>query len=97
MGVSRESRYSQLPVMFQGVIDASSPAVDVTIQLVIDGFVRSGPQPLLVDQLAHQTNGFNFISDGLASGSHTAKIQLKNGSGVSASVEARSLVVTFDS
>jgi hypothetical protein len=82
--------------MFQGEIDASGPAVTITIQLVIDGSVQSGPQPLLVDQLAHQTHGFNFISDGLSSGPHTAKIQWKAGSGTAA-VAARSLVVIFDS
>jgi hypothetical protein len=82
--------------LFQGEFDAASPSVDISIRLVVDGVVQSGPQPLVVDQVAHQTNGFNFLSDSLSSGSHTANIQWKTGSGVSGSVSARSLVVLFE-
>lgn len=83
-------------VLFQGVMEVFDTAVFATIQLRIDGVLQSGPQPVLVDQQDFQTAGFNFISDSLAPGLHTAKIQWKSGSGDDIFVDDRSLIVLFD-
>jgi len=83
-------------VMFQGVMEVFDSAVFASIRLLIDGNVQSGPQPVLVDQFDFQTAGFNFITDSLAPGQHTAVIQWKSGSGAEIFAADRSLIVLLD-
>lgn len=75
-------------VLFEGEWFSGADGSAAFIQLAIDGRVQSGPSSVVV---AHQpfgeipeteTHGFNFISDALTPGSHTAVIQwADNGQG----------------
>jgi hypothetical protein len=73
---------------------------DALIQLEIDGVGQSGPGasgPFIVhngggDEFA-STNGFNFISDTLQPGVHTATIQWGSVDGTRICVDERSMVV----
>jgi len=75
-------------VMFEGEWFTGADGSAAFIQLAIDGVVQSGPRSVVA---AHspfgeipesETHGFNFISDALSPGSHTAAIQwADNGQG----------------
>jgi hypothetical protein len=68
-------------VLFQGEWFGAVEGSAAFIQLAIDGVVQSGPSSVVVayDPFGApqqtETHGFNFISDGLSPGSHTAAIQ----------------------
>jgi hypothetical protein len=68
------------------------------IRLTIDGVVQSGPGDAGSPFAPHEgtgvaTNGFNFISDAVAPGVHTARIQWASVGGGSICVDERSLIV----
>jgi len=73
--------------------------VDVRIRLLVDNVVQSGPTNVLVAQrptgvaLTDGTHGFNFLSDPLTPGTHTAKIQWHDNGVNSGCVANRSLIV----
>jgi hypothetical protein len=85
-------------VLFQGEWFSFTEGARVGIQLTIDGVAQSGPAFVVVDHRPNgqlhenETHGFNFISDKLASGTHTATIQWAMQLGT-ACVFNRSLIV----
>ena len=86
-------------VMFEGEWFTGADGSAAFIQLAIDGVVQSGPRSVVA---AHspfgeipesETHGFNFISDALSPGSHTAAIQwADNGQGPYC-VRVRSMII----
>jgi hypothetical protein len=86
-------------VQFEGEWFPAADGSAAFIQLAIDGVVQSGPRSVVA---AHspfgelpesETHGFNFISDALAPGSHTATIQwADNGQGPYC-VRVRSMII----
>jgi hypothetical protein len=68
-------------VMLQAQWFMPNEGVTVRVRLLIDGVVQSGPTEVLVAErptgvaLIDGTHGFNFISNTLSPGVHTAKIQ----------------------
>jgi hypothetical protein len=68
-------------VLLEGQWFFPNEGVTVRVRLVIDGVVQSGPTEVLVAErptgvaLVDGTHGFNFVSDTLFAGTHTAKIQ----------------------
>jgi hypothetical protein len=75
-------------VQFEGEWFPSAEGSAAFIQLAIDGVVQSGPRSVVAAYspfgaiLDTETHGFNFISDALSPGSHTAAIQwADNGQG----------------
>jgi hypothetical protein len=87
-------------VLFQGEFRFLTEGTSVLIQLLIDGVVQSGPRHVVIvsRQLGDEhnppgTHGFNFISDRLAPGTHTAQIQWRDSGAGPGCVETRSLVV----
>jgi hypothetical protein len=81
-------------VMFSAQVSALAA---VEIRLLVDGVVQSGPQPLLANDNPLRSHGFNFITDSLGSGSHTAKIQWRSTTqSVENCVFDRSLIVLYD-
>jgi hypothetical protein len=86
-------------VMFEGEWFTGADGSAAFIQLAIDGVVQSGPRSIVA---AHspfgeipesETHGFNFISDALSPGSHTAAIQwADNGQGPFC-VRVRSMII----
>jgi len=86
--------------MFQGEWFNNDRAL---IRLVIDGVVQSGPgddsSPIAANSgndagsSIDMTNGFNFISDSLTSGTHTVEIDWASVGGGQICVDERSLVV----
>lgn len=86
-------------VLFEGEFGHLTEGTSLTIQLMIDGVVQSGPKDIFMlfhadgDEFPAGTHGFNFISDRLAPGAHTAKIQWRDTGAGPGCVFARSLVV----
>jgi hypothetical protein len=86
-------------VLFQGEFRSLTEGTAVLIQLLIDGVVQSGPRHVAMavrpvgDEFPPGTHGFNFISDRLAPGTHTAQIQWRDTGAGPGCVEGRSLVV----
>lgn len=82
--------------LFQGEwISGTDRAI---IRLVIDGVVQSGPGDSASPFAPHEgsgvaTNGFNFISNTIAPGTHTARIQWASVSGGLVCVDERSLII----
>ena len=75
-------------VMFEGEWFTGIEGSAAFIQLAIDGVVQSGPSSVVVAYTPFgaipetETHGFNFISNALSPGSHTAAIQwADNGQG----------------
>ena len=67
------------------------------IRLVIDGVVQSGPGDAASPFAPHEgavvaTNGFNFVSNALGIGNHTAKIQWAT-TGSQVCIDERSMIV----
>ena len=84
-------------VLFQGEWHVSGSAI-AALRLVIDNVVQTGPGDNNSPFAAHsgsrfETNGFNFISNILRSGSHTAKIQWATRSAGQACVNERTMIV----
>ena len=86
-------------VMFQGEWFTGTDGSAAFIQLAIDGVVQSGPTSVVVayrpigEIPETETNGFNFISDALSPGTHTATIQwADNGEGPYC-VRVRSMII----
>jgi len=86
-------------VMFQGEWFTGTVGSAAFIQLAIDGIVQSGPNSVVVAFVPFgatpetETHGFNFISDALSPGTHTATIQwADNGQGPYC-VRVRSMVI----
>jgi hypothetical protein len=85
-------------VLFQAEWFSFTEGARVGIQLTIDGVAQSGPAFVVVDHRPsgelheNETHGFNFISDPLAPGMHTATIQWATAPGT-ACVFNRSLIV----
>ncbi len=84
-------------VLFQGEWTSFMPGSGVLIQLAIDQFAQSAQinlafrpsgEPDLVE-----THGFNFISDALAPGTHTAKILWKSNGAGQVCVRGRTMIV----
>jgi len=86
-------------VMFEGEFGHITEGSALAIQLMLDGVVQSGPRDIFTlfhatgDEFPAGTHGFNFISDRLAPGAHTAKIQWRDNGAGPGCVFARSLVV----
>ena len=86
-------------VLFEGEFGLLTEGTSLTIQLLIDGVVQSGPRDIFMlfhppgDEFPAGTHGFNFISDRLPPGTHTAKIQWRDTGAGPGCVFARSLVV----
>jgi hypothetical protein len=68
-------------VLMQGQWFMPNEGVEVRIRLMVDGIVQSGPNNVLVVErpngvaLTDGSHGFNFLSNPLTPGTHTAKIQ----------------------
>jgi len=68
-------------VLMQGQWFMPNEGVSVRIRLLVDGIVQSGPNNVLVVErptgvaLTDGSYGFNFLSNPLTPGTHTAKIQ----------------------
>lgn len=88
-------------VLFQSHWNLGAENSSVSIRLTIDGVVQSGPgngfiinsQPADAQQRTVGTRGFNFISNPLAPGTHTAKIQWRDNGVGPGCAAARSLIV----
>jgi hypothetical protein len=86
-------------VLLQGQWFLPNDGVTVRVGLVIDGVVQTGPTDVLVAErptgvaLTDATHGFNFVSDALAPGTHTAKIQWHDNGVNFGCVSNRSLIV----
>ena len=82
-------------VLFTGVFD-TSPQAQAELRLVIDGVVQSGAGELIVRKESTEshlaTEGFNFVSDAVAPGTHTAELQWRVFVS-SVCIRARSLIV----
>jgi hypothetical protein len=84
-------------VLFQGEWHVKGSAI-AALRLVIDNVVQTGPGDDNSPFAAHsgsrfETNGFNFISNVLRSGTHTAKIQWATRSAGQACVNERTMIV----
>ena len=86
-------------VMFEGEWFPSAEGSAAFIQLAIDGVVQSGPRSVVAafspfgEIPDTATHGFNFITDALTPGSHTATIQwADNGQGPYC-VRVRSMII----
>ena len=86
-------------VMFQGEWFTGTEGSAAFIQLAIDGIVQSGPNSVVVAFIPFgetpetETHGFNFISNSLSPGTHTAAIQwADNGQGPYC-VRVRSMII----
>ncbi len=86
-------------VLFQGEWFSNTEGSAAFIQLAIDGKVQSGPSSVVVahrpfgEPQQTESHGFNFVSDPLVPGTHTATIQwADNGQGPYC-VRVRSLIV----
>jgi hypothetical protein len=89
----------QVIVQFEGEWFPQVLGSAAFIQLAIDGIVQSGPKSVVAaytpfDAIPEtETHGFNFISDALTPGSHTATIQwADNGQGPYC-VRVRSMII----
>lgn len=86
-------------VLFQGSWRDRTEGSSVSIRLTIDGVVQSGPAFVGVDHRPigeppmADTSGFNFVSDMLAPGTHTATIQWADNGVGPFCVTDRSLIV----
>jgi hypothetical protein len=86
-------------VLMQGQWFMPHEGVDVRVRLLVDGAVQSGPTEVLVAQrpagnsLTDGTHGFDFISNSLTPGTHTAKIQWHDNGVNSGCVANRTLIV----
>jgi hypothetical protein len=91
---------TQVVAMFQSEWFNQARAL---LRLTIDNVVQSGPgdssAPFAANSgndagaVIDQTNGFNFISDSVAPGAHTARIQWASVSGGQICVDERTLIV----
>jgi hypothetical protein len=86
-------------VLFEGEWFSGVEGSAAFIQLAIDGRVQSGPSSVVVahrpfgEPQQTETHGFNFISDALVPGNHTAVIQwADNGQGPYC-VRVRSMII----
>lgn len=92
-------------VLFQGSNWAANAQRQVEIQLTIDGVPNPGPGGSIVlpvfqgDEDAQApfavSHGFNFQTDALAPGSHTARIRWRSFDGSTVCVGPRSMIVLF--
>jgi hypothetical protein len=89
-------------VLFHGEWVGFAEGAFVTVRLTIDGVVQSGPGAAGDLVLAFRpagepfqsgTHGFNFVSEPLAPGTHTATIQWQSAGGGQVCVDERSLIV----
>jgi hypothetical protein len=86
-------------VLMEGQWFLPNDGVTIRIRLLIDGVVQSGPTDVLVAErpagvaLIDGTHGFNFVSDPLVPGTHTAKIQWHDNGVNFGCVTNRSLIV----
>ena len=86
-------------VLFQAEWETFGSGAVVVIRLTIDGIVQSGAATVVLDHRGAgepdevETHGFNFVSDPLAPGTHTAKIQWRHDSQPAACSEERSMIV----
>jgi hypothetical protein len=86
-------------VLMQGQWFLPNDGVTIRIRLVIDGVVQSGSTDVLVAErptgvaLVDGTHGFNFVSDALTPGTHTAKIQWHDNGVNFGCIANRSLIV----
>jgi hypothetical protein len=86
-------------VLMQGQWFLPNDGVTVRIRLLIDNVVQSGPTDVLIAErpagvaLESGTHGFNFVSNALAPGPHTAKIQWHDNGVNFGCVTNRSLIV----
>jgi hypothetical protein len=88
-----------LIVLLQGEWFLPNDGVQVRVRLLIDGLVPSGPTDVLVAErpsgvaLDFGTHGFNFVSDQLSPGTHTAKVQWHDNGVNFGCITQRSLIV----
>ena len=86
-------------VLSQGEFFGLAEGAEARIRLTIDGVVPSGPLEIVVknrptgDQSTIGAHGFNFISDPLAPGTHTARIRSRDNGGGPGCVNDRSLII----
>jgi len=85
--------------LFQGEWFSNTEGSAAFIQLAIDGKVQSGPSSVVVahrpfgEPQQTESHGFNFVSDPLAPGMHTATIQWADNGAGPYCVRVRSLIV----
>jgi hypothetical protein len=86
-------------VMLQAQWFMPTEGVTVRIRFLVDGVVQSGPTDVLVVErptgvaLTDGAHGFDFLSDPLTPGTHTAKIQWKDNGVGQGCVANRTLLV----
>jgi hypothetical protein len=86
-------------VMFQGQWFMPNEGVNVRVQLLIDNVVQSGANDILTVErpsgvsLVDGTHGFNFVSNVLSSGAHTAKLQWRDNGVNFGCIARRTLIV----
>ena len=86
-------------VLMQGQWFMPNEGVNVRIRLLVDGVVQSDPNNVLVVErpsgvsLTDGSHGFNFLSDPLTPGTHTAKIQWHDNGVNSGCIANRTLIV----
>lgn len=86
-------------VLFEGEWQGFAERAIVGIRLTIDGAVQSGPSTVAVDHRPFgepdegETHGFNFVSDPIAPGAHTARIQWISSLPTEVCVGDRSLII----
>jgi hypothetical protein len=86
----------EVVVMFQASWSGSAIEFDTGfVRLTIDGVVQptNNAVPIFAGSTGTFTHGFNWISQGLAPGSHTARIQWRTDLGSTFCVDDRTLVV----
>lgn len=86
-------------VLMQGQWFMPNEGVNIRIRLLVDGIVQSDPNNVLVVErptgvsLTDGSHGFNFLSDPLTPGTHTAKIQWHDNGVSSGCITNRTLIV----
>jgi hypothetical protein len=86
-------------VFIQASLAFPSEGASLIMRLTVDGVVQSGPDDVVVDlrptgePFPVSTHGFNFISDSLAPGTHTARIQWRDNGAGQGCARSRSLIV----
>ncbi len=93
------TRPRSVMVLFQVRSSTTPEDTGLSIEVTIDGVITSGPRDVLLffrglgDEADAGTHGFNFISDPLVPGEHTARILWRDTGGGSVCVSARSMII----
>lgn len=95
------SKKNRVVALFTGEFGSLAAGETASIQLVIDGIPQKGPGangqefPITNGTDGNQAGGFNFISQTLLAGTHTAVIRWRVLSGTEVCVDERSFIILY--